>query len=503
MTNGAGQRQACGSGRAGREALACGMRLPVELLAPAGGREQLEYAVRFGADAVYLATDRFGMRRRASNFRADELADVVAWAHERGVAVHVACNIVMRQGYLSELADYLELVGRSGADALIVSDLGAMRLARRHAPGVALHVSTQASVANAEAALAWYELGARRIVCAREMSLADIAAMRAQIPDDLELEVFAHGSMCMAYSGRCLISDYLTGRSANEGDCTQPCRWAWELREPSRPGQAFAVEEDLPMWGAGGPASDDGVAGDGEAAGGGGVAGREGIAGRAGVECGDGATYLFNSRDLNMIAHLGKLAAAGVNSIKIEGRGRKAFFTATVVGAYRRALDGADPGEVAAELEKVSHRPYSTGFFFGPAHQAPASAASDSEWLWAAEVIEAREASAACEALVVARNRFDCTSEFEVLSPGEPARPLRIADLRWVHAVDVTGGADGTDGAADIDADRAGTDCAGTNCAGAEVAEPVACANRQMDRYLFSCDVMLRPHDIVRARKTR
>ena len=473
MTDGAGRRQACGSGRAGREALTCGMRLPMELLAPAGGREQLEYAVRFGADAVYLATDRFGMRRRASNFRADELADVVAWAHERGVAVHVACNIVMRQGYLTELADYLELVGRSGADALIVSDLGAMRLARRHAPGVALHVSTQASVANAEAALAWYELGARRIVCAREMSLADIAAMRAQIPDDLELEVFAHGSMCMAYSGRCLISDYLTGRSANEGDCTQPCRWAWELREPSRPGQAFAVEEDLPMWGAGSPAP------------------------------GDGATYLFNSRDLNMIAHLGELAAAGVDSIKIEGRGRKAFFTATVVGAYRRALDGADPGEVAAELEKVSHRPYSTGFFFGPAHQAPASAASDSEWLWAAEVVEAREASAACEALVVARNRFDCASELEVLSPGEPARPLRIVDLRWVHAVDVTGGSDGTDDAGDIDADRADTDYADADRAGTEVAEPVACANRQMDRYLFSCDVMLRPHDIIRARKTR
>ena len=192
-----------------------------------------------------------------------------------------------------------------------------------------------------------------------------------------------------------------------------------------------------------------------------------------------------------MIAHLGKLAAAGVNSIKIEGRGRKAFFTATVVGAYRRALDGADPGEVAAELEKVSHRPYSTGFFFGPAHQAPASAASDSEWLWAAEVVEAREASAACEALVVARNRFDCTSELEVLSPGR-------ARAAAAHRRSALGGMPPTS----TPTARAPTARAPTARA-PRSRKPVACANRQMDRYLFSCDVMLRPHDIIRARKTR
>ena len=268
-----------------------------------------------------LATDRFGMRKRASNFTCDDLPRVVAYAHGRGVAVHVACNVVMGEADVAELPAYLELVEAAGADALIGSDLGALHLARRHAPHVKVHVSTQASVANADAALVWHELGASRIVCAREMSVAQIAAMRSRIPDDLELEAFAHGSMCMAYSGRCLISDYLTGRAAwNGGSCTQPCRWAWELHEPSRPGQAFPVEED--------PAGEDGRG---------------------------GATYLFNSCDLNMLAHLDDLAAAGVDAVKLEGRGRKAFYTATVVGAYRRVLDGEPAESVAPELEKISH----------------------------------------------------------------------------------------------------------------------------------------------------
>ena len=424
---------------------------PLELLAPAGGPEQLAYAIRYGADAVYLATERFGMRKRASNFTLADLPRVVAYAHERGVAVHVACNVVMKDGDLAELPAYLEAVERSGADALIVADLGALRLARRHAPHVQLHVSTQASVANAEAARTWWELGASRVVCAREMSVAQIAAMRATVPDELELEAFAHGSMCMAYSGRCLISDYLTGRSANEGNCTQPCRWAWELGEPSRPGQVFTAEED--------PTGEDahGSAGCGDA--------RHG-----------GATYLFNSRDLNMIEHLADLAAAGVDSIKLEGRGRKAFYTATVVGAYRRALDGAPVREVAPELEKVSHRPYSTGFYYGPAHQAPVSDSSGSDWLWAAEVAGCRDLPKGpftWEADVLARNRFEPTDELEALSPGTAAQRLHIGELRWVHE----------------DED------------GHDVAEPVAVANRQMERYRFMCDAPLRAGDIVRVRR--
>ena len=421
----------------------------MELLAPAGGKEQLEYAIRFGADAVYLACERFGMRKRASNFKVEDLPWVSAYAHERGVAVHVACNTVMHEDDLKELPAYFEAVQKAGVDALIISDMGAFALAKRYAPEVDLHVSTQASVSNSAAALAWHELGACRVVCAREMSLADIAAMHADLPASLELEVFAHGSMCMSYSGRCIISDFLNGRPANGGHCTQPCRWEWKLEEPSRPGETFTLEED------------------------------------------ERATYLFSSRDLNMLEHLKELEAAGVDSIKLEGRGRGAFYAATVTGAYRRVLDGEDPAEVASELETVSHHPYGTGFFFGPAHQAPYLRQSQSEWMWVAEVLECEELEAgvpACDGAPAyqvtfrARNRFDCASELEVLSPGRASEPLHVRDLRWVPVR-----ASGGEGA-----------CAGAAGAGPV---PVDVVTRQMETYLMTCDRPLRPHDIVRARR--
>lgn len=422
----------------------------MELLAPAGGKEQLEYAIRFGADAVYLACERFGMRKRASNFKVEDLPWVSAYAHERGVAVHVACNTVMHEDDLKELPAYFEAVQKAGVDALIISDMGAFALAKRYAPEVDLHVSTQASVSNSAAALAWHELGARRVVCAREMSLADIAAMHADLPASLELEVFAHGSMCMSYSGRCIISDFLNGRPANGGHCTQPCRWEWKLEEPSRPGETFTLEED------------------------------------------ERATYLFSSRDLNMLAHLGELEAAGVDSIKLEGRGRGAFYAATVTGAYRRVLDGEDPATVASELETVSHHPYGTGFFFGPAHQAPYLRQSQSEWMWVAEVLgceqvdeageAAREGAPAFRVTFRARNRFDCSSELEVLSPGRASEALHVSDLRWLPA--------GADGAAGEGLDG-----------GAVAFVPVDAVTRQMETYLMTCDRPLRPHDIVRARR--
>ncbi len=421
----------------------------MELLAPAGGKEQLEYAIRFGADAVYLACERFGMRKRASNFKVEDLPWVSAYAHERGAAVHVACNTVMHEDDLKELPAYFEAVQKAGVDALIISDMGAFALAKRYAPEVDLHVSTQASVSNSAAALAWHELGARRVVCAREMSLADIAAMHADLPVSLELEVFAHGSMCMSYSGRCIISDFLNGRPANGGHCTQPCRWEWKLEEPSRPGETFTLEED------------------------------------------ERATYFFSSRDLNMLEHLGELEAAGVDSIKLEGRGRGAFYAATVTGAYRRVLDGEDSAAVASELETVSHHPYGTGFFFGPAHQAPYLRQSQSEWMWVAEVLECEELEAgvpACDGAPAyqvtfrARNRFDCASELEVLSPGRASEPLHVRDLRWVPVR-----ASGGEGA-----------CAGAAGAGPV---PVDVVTRQMETYLMTCDRPLRPHDIVRARR--
>ena len=448
----------------------------MELLAPAGGKEQLEYAIRFGADAVYLACERFGMRRRASNFKVADLGWVCSYAHERGVAVHVACNTVMHEEDLRELPAYLSAVQEAGVDALIISDMGAFALARRYAPDVALHVSTQASVCNSAAALAWHELGASRVVCAREMSLADITAMHAELPASLELEVFAHGSMCMSYSGRCIISDYLNGRPANGGHCTQPCRWEWKLEEPSRPGETFEVEEDKR------------------------------------------ATYLFSSRDLNMLEHLGELEAAGVDSIKLEGRGRGAFYAATVTGAYRRVLDGAEPAAVARELETVSHHPYGTGFFFGPAHQAPYLRQSQSEWMWVAEVLECEEegdsaaqgaetlagegAGGAYQVTFRARNRFDCASELEVLSPGRPSEPLHVRDLCWLPAP-----ADSPEQPATVDDARgnAERDASHTALAAAlaTTAEPVPvdAVTRQMETYRMTCDRPLRPHDIVRARR--
>ena len=241
----------------------------MELLAPAGGMEQLRAAVAFGADAVYLAAERFGMRARAANFRMDEIPAAVAFAHEHGVKVHVTCNILMHPDDIDGLPAFFRALDAAGVDAFIIGDLGAAAIARRVAPRVALHVSTQASVANSEAARVWYSLGASRVVCAREMSLDDISRMREDMPADMEIEAFAHGAMCMAVSGRCLISSYLTGRSGNKGFCAQPCRWSYALVEEKRPGAYYPIEEDLR------------------------------------------GTYVMNAHDLCMIEHLGELADAG------------------------------------------------------------------------------------------------------------------------------------------------------------------------------------------------
>lgn len=401
-----------------------------ELLAPAGGREQLEYAIRFGADAVYLACEHFGMRQRAHNFKLAELPDVVDYAHSHNVKVHVTCNIMMHAADMEQLPAFLRQVDKAGADALIVGDLGALALAREHAPNVALHASTQASICNSQAARIWHELGASRIVCAREMSLADIAAMRSELPPELELEVFAHGSMCMAYSGRCLISDYLTGRSALSGHCTQPCRWNYTLEEEKRPGEHFPIEQD------------------------------------------ENGTYIMNAEDLNMLAHLDELASAGVSSIKIEGRNKKAFYVATVVNAYRQVLDGAAIEPFAKELETVSHRPYSTGFFFGPAHEATRSDAREQTRELAAIVLAAHiNADGMTEATVRCRNAFDRDAPIEVLSPRRPVREVPIEELWWL-------GPDENDLL--------------------EHPEATTRANRTMELYRIVTPCELREHDILR-----
>ena len=366
-----------------------------ELLAPAGGPSQLDAAIRFGADAVYLATDRFGMRQRADNFPLDELAGAVARAHAAGVAVHVTVNTLMNQKDLAELPAYLEAIDDAGADALIVGDLGAFSLAGRYAPHVARHVSTQASVANAAAAAAWYDLGAARVVLAREMGIEDIAELSAAAPRGLELEAFVHGAMCMAYSGRCLLSAAMTGRSGNKGHCAQPCRWSYALVEEKRPGAFYPIEEDVR------------------------------------------GTYVMNANDLCMIEHLDELARAGVHSFKIEGRNKRAFYVATAVHAYRSVMDGVQPSEVMDDLYAISHRPYTTGFYHGSPSQRLERDGYDKDCLHVATVSSCRPAGEGFWRVeATCHNRFREGGSLELLSPRKPIAHLRVRDLTWLAESD-------------------------------------------------------------------
>lgn len=418
----------------------------MELLAPAGGMEQLRAAVAFGADAVYLAAERFGMRARAANFRMDEIPAAVAFAHDHGVKVHVTCNILMHPDDIDGLPPFFRALDAAGVDAFIIGDVGAFAVAGEVAPRVERHVSTQASVANATAARVWHSLGASRVVCAREMSLADIARLRQDAPPDLEIEAFAHGAMCMAVSGRCLISSYLTGRSGNKGHCTQPCRWSYQLGAAS----PAATRPDEPAGGDLGrpspasvvelPQSENAIGIQGGLK----SAPTEFAAGRPveflleeekrpgeffPIEEDDRGTFIMNAKDLNMLAHLQALADAGVDSIKIEGRNKKAFYVATVVGAYRRVLDGEPPDEVADELLAVSHRPYGTGFYFSEAEQAPAYDGYEQETMHIADVV----AGDPHHLYLLCRNRFAEGDELEVLAPHEPSRRLIVCDLHWLN----------------------------------------------------------------------
>ncbi len=406
----------------------------VELLAPVGGFEQLEAALAFGADAVYLATTRFGMRAKASNFTLEELPQVVERAHGQGVAVHLACNTLMMQEDIRALPAFLEQVQAAGVDALIISDMGAFALAKEYAPACQLHVSTQASVANAEAAKLWHSLGASRIVCAREMTLADIAAMRKAVPESLQIEAFVHGAQCMAVSGRCLISSYLTGRSGNQGACTQPCRWSYTLEEEKRPGVHFPIEED----------------------------------GRG--------TFIMNAKDLNMAAHLRDLAEAGVDSIKIEGRNKKAFYVACVVAAYRRALDEGYSFEVERELLGISHRPYGTGFYFGEAEQAADFDGYEQETMHVADVVASPSARPG-RICVRCRNRFAEGDVLEVLAPHQSVRQIAVKGLCW-HP--------------ESDGDEPATQ-----------PQPVPVANRSCQIYSFECDDVPCPGSFLRTRTYR
>lgn len=423
------------------------MLVKPELLAPAGGWSQLKAAIRFGADAVYLACDKFGMRARADNFQLDEMADVVAYAHERGVKVHVTLNTLMDARDIAELPAYMQALDAVGVDAFIIGDLGAFSLARTHAPHVELHVSTQASVMNAEAARMWYELGARRVVCAREMSVADIAEMRASVPDDLEIEVFVHGAMCVAYSGRCLLSAAMTGRSGNKGACAQSCRWSYALVEEQRPGEYFEIEEDTR------------------------------------------GTFILNAQDLNMIEHLDELAAAGVDSFKIEGRNKQAFYVATVVGAYRSVLDGGDAEAANRELYTISHRPYSTGFYYGRAEQTPERDGYVKECLHVATVEECEPVGEGrWRVTALCHNRFEQGCELEVVSPQGSGAKLTVDDL--VRLAPSDGGKPFVE-RGDVPLD---------DVRGLSYEQPELIANRSKEHYLFVSSIPLEKGDYLRKR---
>lgn len=365
------------------------------LLAPAGGMRSLKTALRFGADAVYLGAKRYGLRSQADNFDEEELEQAVALAHACGAEIHLTLNRFARDGDLPGMARMARLAQEMGVDAAIVSDMGAIARIRREAPGLRVHVSTQANAMNAETARVYASLGATRVVLARELTMEDIERMARALSGEIELESFVHGAMCVAYSGRCLLSAALTGRSGNAGACAQPCRWVYELREAERP--------EMPL---------------------------------TAVEDGQG-TYVLSAYDLCMLGHLPRLMRSGVDCLKIEGRMKNELYVATVTGAYRRAMDAIarDPqayaqdealqGQLHAELHKISHRPYDTGFYFGPPVHGGGAPGVTQEAEYVAYVLDVSGG----EALVEMKNRFFEGDALEAVTPAGP-RPLTVEGIR-------------------------------------------------------------------------
>ena len=361
----------------------------IELLAPAGDMERLKMAVAYGADAVYFAGGQFGMRAFAGNFDREELALAVAHCHAHGVAAHITCNTMPRNGETAAIPEFLEYLESIGADAVILADLGVFEMAKRYAPHVKRHMSTQAGITNYAAARAWHDMGAHRVILARELSLEETAAIVAKTPSDLEVEVFAHGAMCVSYSGRCVLSNYMTGRDANRGACAQPCRYSYALMEEKRPGEYFPVEED----------------------------------GRG--------TYIFNSRDMCMLPHLADLVAAGVDSIKVEGRAKSAYYTAAVTNAYRHGLDAALAGQPLDqiwldEVEKTSHRPFSTGFFYGYPGQYTGDSRYVRDWQVVAIVESCDEEG---NAVLSLRNKITRGEALEVVGPGILPEAFTVGEM--------------------------------------------------------------------------
>ena len=370
-----------------------------EILSPAGNFEKMRAAILYGADAVYLSGQVFGMRAAADNFTVDEMREAVAYAHERGVKVYLTLNTMPREYEYPELEKYLAEIGNIGLDAMIIADVGVLMLVKRLLPNMEIHISTQANATSAAACLAWYGLGAKRVVLARELTLDEIRAIRAAVPEELELECFIHGSMCVSYSGRCLLSNHIIGRDANRGMCAQPCRWnykirSYEIEEEKRPDCKMPIEEI------------------------------------------NGETFIMASRDTCTIEHIPELCEAGINSFKIEGRMKSAYYAAVVTNAYRMALDSYLSGNYEYdprwydELFSVSHREYNTGYYFADSH-TDANLVTDNGY------IKDKAYLALCTsynsesglATLTQRNKMTLGDEIELLTPGSIGQPINVTEL--------------------------------------------------------------------------
>ena len=364
-----------------------------EILSPAGNPEKLRFAVDYGADAVYCALERFGMRRAADNFTKESLASAIAYAHEKGKKVYLTVNVMPHEGEFGDLPRFIAEADELKPDAYIVSDPGVMDCIKANAKDPELHLSTQTSTVNAAACRFWHRQGVKRIVLARELSLAEIKAIRKNIPEELELEAFIHGAMCVSYSGRCLLSNYFAGRDANGGACAQPCRWKYYVHEEKRPEDVISAEQDA--YG----------------------------------------TYLFSSKDLCMIDHIGELAEAGLDSLKIEGRVKSAYYTAAVTNAYRMALDDYYDGKpfnpaYMAEVESVSHREYATGYFYGNPHENANIVGNnvylkDRAFLAVVKDYNPETGLALCEQF----NKMQIGDKANLLSPGTTGRDITVTEL--------------------------------------------------------------------------
>lgn len=365
-----------------------------EVLAPAGDLERLTAAVDYGADAVYLGGKSFGMRAAPQNFTCEQLAEAVKMCHSRGVKVYLTCNTLPRNDEIPYFEQFMDEAKQCNVDAVIVADLGLLSLVKKYAPDMEIHMSTQTGIVNYVTANELYNMGAKRIVLARELSLEEIAEIRAKTPKELDIEAFVHGAMCVSFSGRCLLSQYLVNRDANRGQCAQPCRWGYHLMEEKRTDQFFPVFED------------------------------------------EKGTYILNAKDLCMIDHLDKVVKAGVTSLKIEGRAKSSYYVSVVTNAYRMAVDylmahpddyDTLPDYIKDEVFKVSHRKYCTGFFFG--HPNDCQYYENSVYIREYDVAAVIEKCEDGFIYASQRNKFSVGEEAEILSPGIPFDTMVIKEI--------------------------------------------------------------------------